>query len=183
MKVVLKKVRIAFSQGLWIPSAMEEGQEKKFSSTFLFAKDHPAVKQLSEAIQQVAAEKWNEKAKGVLTELKAGGKLCLRDGDVKASMEGFAGNMFVSASNRARPTVLDQSKHPLTQQDGKIYSGCYVNVSLDVWPQDHNKYGKRVNASLLAVQFDSDGDAFSGGAAFEDNDFDVIEGGEDGLFD
>lgn len=181
MKVVIKDVRLAFANGLWTPSAQEEGQEKKFSCSLIFPKDHPAVKQLSEAIQQVAAEKWNEKAKGVLTELKAGGKLCLRDGDVKASMEGFAGNMFVSASNRARPTVLDQGKHPLTQQDGKIYSGCYVNVSLDVWPQD-NKWGKRVNASLLAVQFVRDGEAFSGGAAFEDDDFEEIEGGGDGLF-
>lgn len=182
MKIVLKNVRLAFGQGLFTPSSME-GSEPKFGSTFIFAKDHPAAKTMQDAIQQVATEKWGAKAPEILKSLKAGGKLCLRDGDIKANFDGFAGNLFVSSSNRARPTVLDRDKTPLTQQDGKPYSGCYVNVSLDLWSMD-NKFGRRVNATLLAVQFASDGEAFSGGAAFSDDDFETIEGGDgDGLFD
>jgi hypothetical protein len=85
--------------------------------------------------------------------------------------------VYVSARNKARPVVIDKDKSPLTQADGKPYAGCYVNVSLDVWAQS-NQYGKRINAKLLAVQFDKDGDAFSGGEGYSDDDF-GDEGGDE----
>ena len=40
----------------------------------------------------------------------------------------------------------------MTEADNLIYSGCYVNGKVDIWGQD-NKYGKRVNAKLIAVQY------------------------------
>lgn len=180
MKIVLKNVRVAFAQGLFTPSAVGDG-EPTFGASFLLPKDHPQIKEISDVIQQVAKEKWNEKAGDLLKQLKATDKLCLHDGDTKASYEGFPGNFFVAANNRSRPTVVDRDKTPLTQQDGKPYSGSFVNVSLDVWAQD-NKWGKRVNATLLAVQFAKDGESFSGGASFSDDDFEVVDGGDDELF-
>ena len=41
--------------------------------------------------------------------------------------------LFVSARNALRPLVVDVDKSPLTAQDGKPYSGCYVNASLELW--------------------------------------------------
>lgn len=182
MKVVLRDVRLAFGQGVFEPSSIGDG-EPSFGCSFLMPKDHPSVKEIGAAIQQVAKEKWQDKAPAMLSQLKATDKICLHDGDTKATYDGFAGNLFVSSSNRARPTVVDRNKTPLTQADGKPYSGCYVNAVVDVWPQD-NKWGKRVNATLLGVQFVRDGEAFSGGATLADDDFDVVEGGEeaDALF-
>lgn len=53
---------------------------------------------------------------------------------------------------------------------------------LEFWAQD-NKFGKRVNATLMGVQFFRDGDAFSGGGAASDDDFDdVTSGAESGDF-
>lgn len=177
MKVVLRDVRLAFGHGVFEPSSIGGG-EPTFGCSFLMAKDHPAVKEISAAIQQVAKEKWQDKAAAMLAQLKATDKICLHDGETKATYDGYSGNLFVSASNRSRPTVLNRDKTPLTQADGVIYSGCYVNAVVDVWPQD-NKWGKRVNATLLGVQFVRDGEAFSGGASLSDDDFDVVDAGED----
>ena len=83
------------------------------------------------------------------------------------------------AYNTVRPTVVDRDRSPLTAQDGKPYSGSYVNVIIDVWAQD-NSYGKRINAQLQGVQFVRDGEAFSGGGTSADaSDFDEIADGAD----
>lgn len=177
MKVVVNQVRISFPN-LFVPQKDDKGQDK-YGAAFIIPKDHPDLKKVEECIKQVAAEKWADKAPGILTSLKASNKLCLHDGDAKAQYDGYAGNLYLSANNRARPVVLDRNKTPLTQQDGKPYSGCYVNVSLDVWAQDHAAHGKRINANVLAVQFAKDGEAFSGGAAFDDSDFETVEGDDD----
>jgi len=98
----------------------------------------------------------------------------LHDGDAKAEYEGFEGNKFVSARAKVRPTVFDQQRQELSEADGKPYSGCYVNASIELWAQD-NSFGKRINAQLRGVQFLRDGDAFAGGSRPADADeFDEI---------
>jgi len=64
---------------------------------------------------------------------------------------------------------------------GRLYDGCYVDVTVDIWPQD-NENGKRINAQLVGVQFRADGDSFSGGAVASVDDFDdlsVTDGGSE----
>jgi hypothetical protein len=103
----------------------------------------------------------------------------IHNGDAKATYEGYEGNLFFNASNKVRPTVVNRDRSPLTAQDGVVYSGCFVNVIIDVWAQD-NEYGKRINAQLQGVQFFKDGDAFSGGGTAADaGDFDEIADGAD----
>ena len=97
-------------------------------------------------------------------------RLAVHDGDAKSTYQGFEGNFFVSASNKVRPTAIDRDKSPLTAQDGKLYAGCYVNASVEVWAQD-NTYGKGVNVSLRGVQFAADGEAFSAGGAADADEF------------
>ena len=74
--------------------------------------------------------------------------------------------------------MIDTNKSALTDRDGKIYAGCYVNVSLDFWAQD-NAYGKRVNAQLRGVQFLRDGDAFSAGRPADSDEFEEVTEGAD----
>ena len=69
--------------------------------------------------------------------------------------------------------MIDVNKSPLTEQHGKPYSGCYVNAFVEFWTQDNN-YGKRVNATLLGVQFYRDGESFSGGGVADTDDFDDL---------
>lgn len=170
--LMLNNVRITFPN-LFEPKAAEAGQKPKFSASFLFAKDHPAAAELKNAIVKAAKEKWNEKADAILKELFAGNKLCLHDGDAKASYAGYAGNLFVNASNDARPLVIGADRAPLVAADGKPYSGSYVNAKVSIWAQD-NKFGKRVNASLMGVQFARDGERLAGGAVAQADDFQAI---------
>ena len=53
------------------------------------------------------------------------------------------------------------------------YAGCIVNAVLDVWPMN-NQYGKRIIASLEAVQFAAKGAPFSASSVDVTSDFEVI---------
>lgn len=165
MKGFLKKVRGAFFN-VHSPSSFE-GSAEKFSATYIFPPGHPAVALISQAIEQVAKEKWGAKSEATLKAIKAAGKTCLRDGDTK-EYDGFAGNFFVSASSAKRQKLVDtDGVTPIVEADGKPYSGCYVNAFIDVWAMD-NQFGKRVCASLGGIQFHSDGEPFGSGGGNED---------------
>ena len=61
----------------------------------------------------------------------------------------------------------------------KAFSGAVVNASVEIWAQD-NKFGKRINATLIAVQFQADDEPLGGGhvthdQAVEGFDFDETE--------
>jgi len=171
MKVFLKKVRLSF------PHLHEansyEGGPAKFSASYIFPPDHPAVQELNAAIVKVAAEKWGAKADAILKTLRTAGKTCLRDGDSKADRDEYAGMMFVSASSAKRVKLVDQDgTTPLVEADGKPYGGCYVNAFVEVWAMD-NQFGKRICAGLGGVQFHSDGEPF--GASSGNDEFEAVE--------
>lgn len=177
MKHSLLNVRIAFPH-IFEPKANEKG-ELQFSAAFIFPPDHKGIPGLEAVIQEVGKAKWGVKWPQIYKELKAGDRLPVHNGDSKASLTGYEGNLFVNAYNKVRPLVLDRDKSPLTAQDGKPYSGCYVNAILDVWAME-NQYGKRINCQLQGVQFVKDGEAFAGGGvAATDADFEEIEDGAD----
>lgn len=169
----LKDVRLAFSQNLFTPGAMNPEDKPKYNATLLIPKGDSQIDKVEKAIEAVAAEKWANKAPAILKALRASNKVCLRDGEEKAQYDGFEGSMYVSASNKVAPLVVDKDKSPLSEASGRPYAGCYVNASLDIWAQD-NSYGKRVNATLRGVQFFRDGDAFAGGAPASEDEFDDL---------
>lgn len=175
MKIKLQNVRLAFPQLFEAKTVNGEG-EPAFSASFIIDPKNPAVAELKKAIGLVGKEKWGAKWDAVKKQMEASDKTALHDGDTKAEYAGYEGNFFVSARNKTRPLVIDRDKSPLTAQDGKPYAGCYVHASIELWAQD-NAYGKRINASLRGVQFYKDGDAFAGGGAASDDEFDDIEDG------
>lgn len=172
MKVKLHNVRIAFPR-LYKAEQVNGQGEPQFSATFIMPKHYQIAKDVQTAIEQVAKEKWTDKAEGILKKLKAELKLCLKDGDLKEELEGFSGNYYLNANNKIRPYVVDRDKTQLNPDSGVIYAGCYVNAVIDIWAMD-NKHGKRICASLSGVQFYKDGDAFSGGGIATDADFDDL---------
>ena len=173
MRILLRDVRLAFPS-IWKASAPSSGGEPAFSASFIMPPNHKQLKELTAALKSVAKDKWAAKADAIFKALEASDKLCLHDGDTKAEYEGHEGNKFISTRTKVRPTVIDQQRNELTEADGKPYSGCYVNASIELWAQD-NDYGKRINAQLRGVQFLRDGDAFAGGARPADPDeFDEI---------
>jgi hypothetical protein len=177
MKVKLTNVRLAFPVLFEAKTVNGEGKPA-FSASFLIDPADPQVKVLNAAIEQVATDKWGAKAAAVMKQMRAQDKVCLHDGDLKSNYDGFPGNLYVSSRSATRPLVIDRDRSPLSEQDGKPYAGCYVNASIELWAQDNN-YGKRVNASLRGVQFFKDGDAFAGGGAASEDEFDdLAEGAE-----
>ncbi len=168
MKLLLKNVRLAFPS-IFEATAPKGGGKPAFSASFILPPGHPALKELESAFAALSKEKWGAKADAILKGMKASDKLCLHEGDTKADYEGYAGNYFVSTRSKTRPNVFDADRSVLSEADGKLYSGCYVNANIELWAQD-NEFGKRINAQLRGVQFKADGDALAGGARPADAD-------------
>lgn len=111
-------------------------------------------------------------------------KLCLRDGDDKGRAE-YEGSMVLSANSRTRPIVLrgDGKTKIEEEADSPIYAGCHVNAKVRLWAQD-NKYGKRINCELVAIQFHSDGEPLDGSYVSEEDamsGFGAVDDGDDFL--
>ena len=172
MKVKLQNVRLAFPKLFKAEQVNGEG-DPQFSATFILPKNHPNVPDIERAIEQVARDKWADKADAVLKKIKLERKTCLNDGDLKADLDGYAGNLYINANNKTRPYVIDRDKTQLNPDDGTIYAGCYVYAVIDVWAMDNN-FGKRVCASLSGVQFYRDGDAFASSGIASADDFDDL---------
>lgn len=144
----------------------------KFSIVLLLHKKKNAadIKKIDAANEFVKKDKWKGKPVKLLSE-------AYREGSEKADLDGYGDDVvFITASNEKRPNVVGRDLTPLSMEDGKPYSGCYVNASIRLWAQD-NKYGKRVNASLRTVQFFKDGEPFGEKPADVESEFENL--GED----
>lgn len=172
MKINLSNVRLAFPV-LWEAKTVNGEGEPAFSASFLIPPDHPVIKELHAAFEALGKDKWGAKWGAVKKEIEAKDRFALHDGDTKSDYAGFPGSMYISARNKVRPLTIDRDKSPLTEADGRPYAGCYVNASVELWPQDNN-YGKRINASLRGVQFLRDGEAFAGGGSAKPDEFDDL---------
>lgn len=169
--ITLPNVRLSFPH-LWTPHAMEEGQEPKFSATFLFDNTEHSVllDKIDALIDRLALDEFKK---------KVGFKRCLRDGNEKSELEGYGdGTTFLTAANKARPGVVDRRLNPIAEADGIIYAGCYVNATVRLWVQNNN-WGKRVNAQLRAVQFVKDGASFGAGPVDATQEFSALEDSDD----
>lgn len=173
-RIRIDNVRFNFTNTLFTAKAgTEAGSKEKFSVVSIIEKNHPQLAAIKAAIREAAVNKWSAKADDILKSLQASDRLCLHDGDGKSEHPGYAGKFYINASNEMRPGVFGPNREPLVVGDGKPYSGSYGNVILEMWAQD-NKYGKRVNASLLGAQYIKDGDRLSGGGVAAADDFEAI---------
>jgi hypothetical protein len=170
--IMLVDVRLAFPQ-LWTATQVNGEGKAAFSASFLMPPDHPDVAKIKAAIAKTATAKWGAKTAEYLPVLVASDKVCLHNGDLKSNLEGYTGNLFVSARGPMRPLVIDADKSVLTEADGRPYSGCFVNAQIALWAQENN-YGKRINAQLRGVQFLRDGEAFSGGGVASPDEFEPV---------
>lgn len=180
-RILLKNVRLSFAQGLFeatvIPGA-DATAKPKYNCGIIIPPDHPQLEELRAKQKAVAKEKWAAKAEAIYSALEKKDRLALHDGDTKPNYDGYPGNFFLSpsAQESAPPTVIDRDRTPLKKTSGRPYSGCYVNVSLDLWAQD-NGFGQRINAQLRGIQFYADGDSFSAGRPADADEFEEVTEG------
>lgn len=162
---------------LSFPSLFEktgfQDQDKKYRATMLFPKkDKAAIKLLKEKAEEaIAANRLNWNAK-VQAEVKKNimGKT-IRDGDSK-EYDGYAGMIFVSASNTYKPAVVDRERNEILDKED-VYAGCYCRASIHAFVYD--AAGNRgVSFGLGNVQKLRDGEPFGNRSTVED-DFDDLE--------
>ncbi|MCW3699246.1 ssDNA-binding protein [Burkholderia cenocepacia] len=190
MKVKLTNVRIAFIQNLRTAAEYEPGDGKfRYSATFLIPKGSAHDKAIEEAIKAVAVEGWAKKADAMLESIRGNAnKFCYQNGDLK-DHDGFEDHMFIAAHRRrddGRPLLLDNVADPETNKparlvdvngdwlpgkEGRIYAGCYVNATIDIYAQTKTNPG--IRCGLMGVQFHAPGDSFSGASRANEDDFEA----------
>lgn len=181
-RILLKNVRVAFATGIFEPQKVDEGSKPRYGASFLLTPDHPQLAEVKSKMRAVATDKWKGKADAMMSTLEKKDKTALHDGNDKANYDGYPGNFYISAAAQEGnpPTVVNQDKTPFDARKGhkRIYSGCYVNASIEFWAQD-NQFGQRVNATLRGVQFLKDGDSFSAASAASSDEFEDVADGAD----
>lgn len=186
-EVVLKKVRLSFPK-LWKKEAATEDATPKYGASFLLDPNTPEgkanIRACREAIKAVQEDKFKKVVK-----LKPGreglmdGEECISD-NTGEPYSGYEGMMVVAAKNGNKFPIVDRARRPLDEEDGVIYAGCYVNAVIRFYGVDDPKRGgKGVFASLEAIQFHSDGEAFGAGAIDVDEYFDEFEDDEESYDD
>ena len=173
MRMTITNVRLAFP-AIFAPQAFGEG-EPAYSAKFIVDPKDPQVQKIRDAIAAVAKEKWGEKASSILALLTEQKKVAWVEGPYRNSngdaYDGFEGKFTLSTrSASTRPSALNRDKTPVTQNDGVIYPGCYVDAAVEFYAQD-NKWGRRINCGIRGVRFVGPGDSFGGGSAAASDDF------------
>ncbi len=172
-------VRLAFP-ALFEPKTDPDSGRKSFGAAFIISPNHPQLAEIEAAMDAVGASKWHDKWAITKKGLEKQDRMALHDGDIKSKYDGYAGNMFINANSNENtpPTVIDRDRAPLSAKSGRPYPGCYVNASVEFWPQkDHPKGGSRINAQLRGVQFVVDGDSFSAGRPADADEFEEVTEG------
>ena len=177
MKVKLKNVRASYPD-LFVAKAYDESDpndKKTYKIDLRIPKDDKeTLKAITDAMIAMVKEQYADKAPAMYKSFKADPKnFPLKDGDEVLNKQGepIAPGFYILRAKRKEadgaPGVFDSKAGPdgkpakLGPNSGRIYAGCYVNASIDIWAQNAPKY-KGVRCTLLGVQFSKDGEAFSG---------------------
>jgi len=184
--VILKQCRLSYPD-LWKPGKpMNEGDKPKYGAQFIFDADSEAGKIAQQALKDAAQETFGANWQAIVAEMDKT-KKCVRRGDSNltkdgAVRDGYAGKLYVVARNAAKPLIIGPKKGAdgqfpvLTEEGGKPYGGCYVNVKVDIKAMKaKEKIPNQIYATLLTVQFVADGEAF-GAAPGTAEGFDDVEG-------
>jgi hypothetical protein len=169
-------VRLSFPN-LAKPKAFQEGQDPRFEATFLM---DPSNAEHAKLISKIRAEIKALALEAYGGEIPADLKVCItnnsnKDGSQKKKYDGYAGMVFLTSNNKTRPTIVDRTREPVVEGDKEFpYGGAYVIGTITLWAQN-NKFGKRINANLRAIQFVKDGEAFGRGPVAAEDEFDVLE--------
>ena len=168
-------VRFSYAH-VFEPTAMQEGQPKKYSVSILIPKkDKELVKKIKAAI-----EKEKEDSKAIFGgKVPATLKLPLRDGDVeRPDDEVYKGHYFMSCNSNNRPMVVDKARQPIISPDD-FKSGDYgfISISLFAFNTSGNK---GIAVGLNHILKTKDGEALAGGITVAEA-FEGIEVDDDDL--
>lgn len=184
-KVLIRNVRLSYEH-IYQPSAMDDNSTPKYSAEILIPKDHPDLPALKRALLEAGAEKFPQAIApgkpwpmGFTSALKDADKDTDGNGVIIAEKNPEAKGCYIlKTQSTRRPQTVGRRKEQLTEADGVIYSGCYINVSAAFAAYEFGKIKKGVTCYLNGVQFVADGEPFGANAA---NDFDALDGEENDI--
>lgn len=173
LRIKLENVRLSYpnlftAKGVKQPDGTTS--KPKFTANFLLdKKTHAAtIAKLEKMIERAMLDKFGKKVN-----LK---NVCLHDGNEQEEKDGYGDEvMYLVAKSDTRPAVVDQKVNPVTEEDGKIYAGCYVNATVEIFGYKHQLGGNGVSAQLRAVQFVRDGESFGAGRVDASEEFDEVK--------
>lgn len=152
--VMIKGARLSFPHFFVKP--VINGQEGKYGAKLILdpVEHKKVIAEINADIDAILKDR--NKGKKI-----PGDKRCMRNGDDMGRDE-YTDKMVVSVGSNSRPYTYQRDMSPASAEDELFYSGCYANVKISYWWQD-NQYGKRVNANIIAAQFDKHGDPLGSG--------------------
>jgi hypothetical protein len=186
-QVVLENVRASYLH-IWKAQASVKDGKLKFSANFLIdpetADGKKNIKKCNAAVNAVAKEEWGDKFEKILAAIatdrmnfRAGETFTNDEGDIYA---GYEDQMVAKGANERKFPIVDRAKQPTTESDGVIYSGCYVDAVLRFYTvSGKDKGGNGVFASLEAIRFRRDGEAFGAAPVDVDDVFDDLPDDEE----
>lgn len=188
-EVDLKNVRLSFEH-LFTPSASAKDGPLKYRGSFLMDPATPEGKRNISLCEKAIKEVEQETFKRTGVQYKPD-RCAFKDGNTCVSertgevYDGYADMMVVSANNAKRVPVVDRNPSiALAADDGRPYSGCFVNALIRFYGvKGADKGGLGMFASLEAVQFVRDGEAFGAAPVDAEAVFENVEGDEDGFQD
>lgn len=150
-----------------------------------------ARKLIHEEIQRVVREQLATKG-NPSPEIPDANKF-LRDGDLHKDKPEYLGHWTINAGEKDPPFLRGRGRDPVTggakvisdeEASRVFYPGCWVNMLIKPWFQDHSTGGKKVNANLIAVQFARDDTPFGTGRINADDvDATMVPADESGYAD
>jgi hypothetical protein len=177
--LLLANVRLSYFFG-FKPYEGDDGSSS-YCSHLIMATNHPQLGALQNLMRKVATDTWKDKAEEVLMQLKAQDRLCIHRGDVsKPGQDAYKGLLYISSSSKIKPRIV-ATVGGINQEVGEdhelaCYSGCKANAIVSIWAQN-NKFGKRINAQLMGVQFVSHDQRLSGaGRVASVDEFGIVDG-------
>lgn len=178
----LENVRLSFPH-LFKPKESVKDGPKKYRANFLIDPETKSgkrnLKNYEKVFEEIEDDVWGKngvKFKPDRIPLSEGIDHEDKEGNVR---DGYDGMMVIKATNNRRPQVIDRHKDPISEEDGVIYAGCYVNAILNLWGnKDKDKGGNGIFATLEGVQFVKDGERFAAGG-LRDDAFDDLGDEED----
>lgn len=180
--IKLNNVRLSYAH-IFKASAFDENQTPKYSADLIIPKDHPDLDELRRKLMDAGKERFPNAFTS--TSWPTGFTCALKDCDKATDSNGvllaeknpaYKGCYILKSDSIHRPVVVNRNCAAVTEEDGVIYSGCYVNVSLAIGGYEFGKLKKGVKCYLNGVQFVADGERFGRNAA---DDFENLDGGAD----
>lgn len=169
-KVVTSEVRLSYVN-VWEPKKAPGSTEAKYSVCIMIPKKNKALlAKINEAIDAAKIDGKENKWKG---KIPANLKLPLRDGDEERDGEEFNDMMFINASGKRKPGIIDASGNEIIERD-EFYSGVYAKAAINFYAFSTNG-SNGVACGLNNLMKTKDGENLSGGSSAQEDFKDEID--------